>query len=63
MISAEPPAAFTISDFCMTYSVGKTLVYRQIASGSLKAKKVGNRTLILRSDAEEWVRSLPDARK
>ena len=51
--------AFSISQFCRSYSVGRTFCYGEIAAGRLKARKAANRTLILRSDAEAWAASLP----
>ncbi len=55
----EIPRAYTIRDFCRAFGVGRTLVYEQIATGNLKAKKLGKRTLILAEDAENWATALP----
>jgi excisionase family DNA binding protein len=57
------PRGMTIRDFCNLYSVGKTHVYREIATGRLKAKKSGRRTLIAAHDAEMWLSSLPEIRE
>jgi hypothetical protein len=57
------PRAFSIKSFCAAYGVGRTKTYKEIAVGRLKARKVGNRTLILAKDAEAWERSLPSAAK
>lgn len=51
--------AYTINDFCAAYGIGRTLTYREIAAGRLKASKVGKRTLILIADAETWASTLP----
>jgi hypothetical protein len=51
--------ALSISQFCRTYSVGRTFCYGEIAAGRLKARKAANRTLILLADAEGWAGSLP----
>jgi len=53
------PTAFTIKAFCAEYSIGHTKTYEEIKAGRLKARKVGNRTLILASDAEAWAAGLP----
>jgi hypothetical protein len=53
--------ARTVKQFCADYSVGKTLTYAEIKAGRLRAVKVGFRTLILDTDSEAWVRSLPEA--
>lgn len=54
--------AFSISQFCRTYAVGRTFCYGEIAAGRLKARKAANRTLILRTDADAWAASLPTLR-
>jgi hypothetical protein len=57
------PRAYSIKSFCAAYGVGHTKTYKEIAAGRLKARKVGNRTLILAKDAEAWERALPSAKK
>lgn len=37
----------------------RSTVFAEIAAGRLKARKAGRRTLILRSDIDEWLSSLP----
>lgn len=54
-----PPAAYTVDGFCRAFGIGRTKTYELLACGKLPAKKLGKRTLILRSDAETWLRSLP----
>ena len=52
-------AAFSVEDFCNSYSVGKTTAYEEINSGRLHAVKVGRRTLIPEKSAMEWLNSQP----
>jgi hypothetical protein len=52
--------ALSIDGFCKIYSLGRTFAYDQIKHGKLRAVKCGNRTLILKGDAEAWARSLPE---
>ena len=52
--------ALSIDGFCRLYGLGRTFAYEQIKQGKLRAVKCGNRTLILRGDAEAWARSLPE---
>ena len=47
--------AFTVSEFCEVYSIGKTLAYQEIKEGRLKKAKIGKRTLIPAKSAEEWL--------
>lgn len=51
--------ALSVSDFCKAYNIGRTFFYEQIKLGHLSAHKAGNKTLILRDEADRWVRSLP----
>jgi hypothetical protein len=53
--------AMTISEFCRWACIGKTKVYAEAKSGRLTLRKIGTKTVILRSDAEGWLRSLPTA--
>ena len=42
--SAEPSRrAFSISEFCFRYGIGRTNAYQEIAAGRLRAVKVGRR--------------------
>lgn len=59
--SPPPPAAMTVAEFCQWTRSGRTAVYREIKSGRLVLRKFGAKSLILRSDAEAWLRSLPTA--
>jgi excisionase family DNA binding protein len=39
--------------------IGRDTVYKAIRTGQLPAKKLGKRTLIVASDLEKFLRSLP----
>ena len=41
--------------------IGRTKIYQAIATGSLKARKCGKRTLVLRDDLRDFLVSLPGA--
>lgn len=47
--------AYRVSDFCESFSIGKTAVYVEIAKGRLKVTKVGRMTLIAKQDALNWL--------
>ena len=51
--------AFTLDDFCASYGVSRSRVYREINAQRLIAKKLGSRTVIERSEARRWFDSLP----
>jgi excisionase family DNA binding protein len=51
--------AYTISDVEKRARIGRTLIYREIAEGRLRAVKAGRRTLILDPDLLTWLEALP----
>ena len=51
--------ALSISEVCAAIGVGRTKIYEAIANGGLKARKVGNRTLILKDELRQFLESLP----
>jgi hypothetical protein len=53
--------AMTVDQFCQWASIGKTKAYAEAKSGRLSLRKLGTKTIILRSDAEAWLRALPTA--
>ena len=53
--------AFTVNEFLQWARIGRTAAYQQIQQGHLKTRKLGRKTLILRSDAEAWLNALPEA--
>lgn len=55
---SNTPAALSIDDFTRRYGVGRTLAYRELKEGRLRAFKVGKRTLIRKADADAWLASL-----
>ena len=58
-MSSTEKSAFTITDFCDAYGVGRSFTYAEMAAGRLPFRKAGRRTLILRDDAHRWAESLP----
>ncbi|PSH63756.1 hypothetical protein CU102_23135 [Phyllobacterium brassicacearum] len=49
----------SISEVCKTLGIGRSTLYVLIKEGRLPVRKLGNRTLILRSDLENFVSALP----
>jgi excisionase family DNA binding protein len=54
-----PPLAYSIPEVCKCSNAGRTTVYKAINAGDLTAHKRGSRTIILSSDLERWLSSLP----
>ena len=50
--------AYSIPEFCVVASIGRTLVYNEIASGRLKTVKVGRRRLIPTTEGQRWIERL-----
>jgi len=51
--------AMTIAQFCAWAGIGRTMTYQLIRYGNLNTVKVGRRRLILWSEAQRWLSSLP----
>lgn len=59
MFTKPNAGALSVADFCREYSVSRTKLYDELKAGRLIAHKAGQKTLILRADAEAWATSLP----
>lgn len=49
----------TIPEFCKSVNLGRTVAYRLINEGKVKAVKLGKKTLIPRSALDDFIASLP----
>lgn len=52
-------AALTVNEFLEWANLSRTKFYEQISSGELETRKLGKKTLVLRTEAERWLNSLP----
>lgn len=48
-----------LGDVCATYSIGRTTLYREVAAGRIRLRKMGTATRIAREDMETWMAALP----
>lgn len=55
---ALPKRAFTVSEFCRYYRLGRTSFYQQVRLGHLRVRKIGTRSLVATEDAESWFQRL-----
>lgn len=53
--------ADTVREACKRLSIGRSRLYEEINERRLEARKVGRKTLILRSSQDQWLASLPVA--
>jgi excisionase family DNA binding protein len=49
----------SIAEACAVAGIGRTKIYEAISVGSLKARKCGKRTIILRTDLQSFLSALP----
>ena len=52
--------AYTVDEACKRSRTSRAFLYQEIASGKLRAKKRGRRTVILPADLQSWLESLPN---
>lgn len=50
--------SLSIEEVCSATGLGRTKIYEAIAAGELPAKKWGKRTLVLKTDLENFLSSL-----
>lgn len=48
------PVAYRVSEFCQVYVISKASFYREVQAGRLRILKRGRRSLVERSEAEQW---------
>jgi excisionase family DNA binding protein len=53
--------AYTVDETCEAGRFGRTTFYAQLKKGRLRARKLGSKTLVLRADLLDFLKSLPDA--
>ena len=58
-IPIDKKLACSISETAELSGVCRTLIYEEIKDGRLIARKVRDRTIILRTDREAWLAALP----
>ena len=51
--------AYSIERLAKESDISRSVIYEEIAGGRLIARKIGRRTIVRRSDALRWLRSLP----
>jgi excisionase family DNA binding protein len=52
----------SVPEACRVAGIGRTKIYEAISAGSLKARKLGKRTLVLRADLQQFLSDLPVVR-
>lgn len=53
------PAALDTATAARYVGIGKTMLFEEIKAGRIPSRKIGRRTLILRSDLDAWLTAIP----
>jgi excisionase family DNA binding protein len=53
------PEGLSVLEACRISGIGRTKVYEAISDGRLTARKCGKRTIILRSELQQFLTALP----
>ena len=61
-MNTEGKLAYDIDEACEACGHGRTKLYEAIATGKLKARKIGARTIILSDELKDYLRNLPLAK-
>jgi excisionase family DNA binding protein len=56
-------AGLNVLEAAKMAGVGRSTIYQELASGRLKAKKLGRRTIVPEHALAEWMSSLPAYRE
>ena len=60
MINNSNTGAFTVEELLSWARISRTKLYEEIKEKRIKPRKLGRKTLILRTDAEAWLNNLPE---
>jgi excisionase family DNA binding protein len=58
-MTKQSKLAYTVGEATELSPCGRSSLYEAIATGELKARKLGRRTLIMADDLRSWLESLP----
>ena len=61
-MSQVPPIAVSISEAARMCGLGRTSLYAAIASGRLKVRKAGRRTIIETAALRTFIETLPESK-
>ena len=53
--------ALTVKEFLAWSRISRTKFYEEVSAGRIPLRKLGKKSLVLRSDAENWLNKLPTA--
>ena len=53
--------AFPFKEFCKWASISAPTAYKEVNEGRLELRKIGKKSVILKTEADRWLNSLPTA--
>jgi hypothetical protein len=59
MASTTEKVAMSVNEFLDWASIGRTKFYEELASGRLKIRKIGRKSIVTMADAIDWLNALP----
>lgn len=51
--------ALSVDEFCAWASIGRSKFYGEVNEGRIRLRKVGRKSVVLLTDAQSWLDSLP----
>jgi excisionase family DNA binding protein len=51
--------AMTVDEFCGWARIGRSKFYQEVQEGRIRLRKIGRKSVVIRTDAEAWLCSLP----
>lgn len=56
------PSALTVREFCHRFSISRTTFYEEVKAHRLEIRKIGQKSIVLRDEADRWLAALPSSR-
>ncbi|WP_152049037.1 DNA-binding protein [Aureimonas psammosilenae] len=49
----------SVDEFCAWASIGRAKFYREVGSGRITLRKIGRKSIVTMTDAQNWLNALP----
>jgi excisionase family DNA binding protein len=59
MAQRSEQLGYSVHESAKLAGVGRSTIYEELATGRLRGRKLGRRTIITESDLREWLAALP----
>ena len=56
-------SAYTVNEVLREIGIARSTLYREIAAGRIRARKIGTKTVFLATDVRSYLDSLPELSK